>query len=340
MKKALAFLLTLSMLFALLAFGGQAFADDAAAGEEIGSEMWRLKLLAAAAQDDVEAMAALGSAYYKGEGFDKDLAAALKWLQKAADAGNTDALVTLGTMYLNGEGVEKDAQKAQELFTRATGGSAAPAAEAKADPAKPQADPDKTCLTGKWDEVISLHNCVTNPFILDETVSGAAWVEFTMLTPREPSGYPYGSWYLYARDTKGHWEHVGSFKLDKTMTAGKPVTKRIELDQPSTFTALTFTSAENGMDFTLWRFANFYVDPSCVPESARGQAPDSFEDQIAAWPTNRDYPLTRQSVNYGAYSEPGRIAYDTQYYTTNDNYTNTNDYRPSATDTYGTTGRG
>ena len=90
------------------------------------------------------------------------------------------------------------------------------------------------------------------------------------------------------------------------------------------------------MDFTLWRFANFYVDPSCVPESARGQAPDSFEDQIAAWPQNTSYPLTRQSVSYGGYSEPGRATFDTP----NDFNYPTNDYYPNATGTYGTTGRG
>lgn len=308
MKKALALLLTLSMIFALAALGGgQAFASDAAAGEEVGSEMWMLKLLAATALGDSDAMATLGQAYYKGEGVEKDYAAALDWLRKAADAGSTDALVTLGTMYLNGEGVEKDAAKAQEYFTRATTGNGAapkPAAETKAAAGKPQADGDKACLEGKWGELEWLRNGPNNFFYLDETVTNAEWVEFTMVTPKAPRGYPYGDWYLYVKDTDGNWSHVAKFALEKNMTNGKPVTMRLKLDKPSTFTAITITSVEGGMDFTLWRFIDFYVDPSCVPEGSRDFTPDSFEDQIAAY-AGREYPLTAQYFQYQAYSSDG-----------------------------------
>ncbi len=57
MKRILALILMLSMLFAVVS-GSQAYA--AAEGEEVGSEMWMLRLLAATALGDSEAMTTLG----------------------------------------------------------------------------------------------------------------------------------------------------------------------------------------------------------------------------------------------------------------------------------------
>ena len=198
----------------------------------------------------------------------------------------------------------------------AMGGSAAFADDAKKE--------EKAYLTGHWGEIEWIRNGDNNPFYLDETVSNISWVEFTMTVPAAPRGYPYGDWYLYVLDKDGkNWSHVAKFALTKDMTQGKPVTIRLALDAPTTFKAITITSVDSGMDFTLWRFIDFYTDPAVVPESMRGAEPDSIEDQVLAY-AGRQYPLTRQSFSYSAYSDPTRgNYYPDNYYPDNyypDNY--------------------
>ena len=198
----------------------------------------------------------------------------------------------------------------------AMGGSAAFADDAKKE--------EKAYLTGHWGEIEWIRNGDNNPFYLDETVSNISWVEFTMTVPAAPRGYPYGDWYLYVLDKDGkNWSHVAKFALTKDMTQGKPVTIRLALDAPTTFKAITISPVESGMDFTLWRFIDFYTDPAVVPESMRGAEPDSIEDQVLAY-AGRQYPLTRQSFSYSAYSDPTRgNYYPDNYYPDNyypDNY--------------------
>ena len=149
----------------------------------------------------------------------------------------------------------------------AMGGSAAFADDAKKE--------EKAYLTGHWGEIEWIRNGDNNPFYLDETVSNVSWVEFTMTVPAAPRGYPYGDWYLYVLDKDGkNWSHVAKFALTKDMTQGKPVTIRLSMDAPTTFKAITISPVESGMDFTLWRFIDFYTDPAVVPESMRGAEPD------------------------------------------------------------------
>ena len=208
----------------------------------------------------------------------------------------------------------------------AMGGSAAFADDAKKE--------EKAYLTGHWGEIEWIRNGDNNPFYLDETVSNVSWVEFTMTVPAAPRGYPYGDWYLYVLDKDGkNWSHVAKFALTKDMTQGKPVTIRLSMDAPTTFKAITISPVESGMDFTLWRFIDFYTDPAVVPESMRGAEPDSIEDQVLAY-AGRQFPLTRQTVSYSTYSDPsqGRPPYNpdgyypdnyypgTVYYPTNNYY--------------------
>ena len=132
-----------------------------------------------------------------------------------------------------------------------------------------------------------------------------------MTVPAAPRGYPYGDWYLYVLDQEGkNWSHVAKFALTKDMTQGKPVTIRLALDAPTTFKAITITSVESGMDFTLWRFIDFYTDPAVVPESMRDAEPESIEDQVRAY-AGKQFPLTRQAVTYSPYSDPTRGDYYT-----------------------------
>ena len=201
----------------------------------------------------------------------------------------------------------------------AMGGSAAFADDAAAK------DEEKAYLTGHWGEIEWVRNGDNNPFYLDETVSNATWVEFTMTVPAAPRGYPYGDWYLYVLDQEGkNWSHVAKFALTKDMTQGKPVTIRLALDAPTTFKAITITSVESGMDFTLWRFIDFYTDPAVVPESMRDAEPESIEDQVRAY-AGKQFPLTRQAVTYAPYSDPTRGDYYNPdgYYPDNNYYPGT-----------------
>ena len=125
------------------------------------------------------------------------------------------------------------------------------------------------------------------------------------------------------------------------MTQGKPVTIRLALDAPTTFKAITITSVDSGMDFTLWRFIDFYTDPAVVPESMRGAEPESIEDQVLAY-AGRQFPLTRQTVSYSTYSDPsqGRPPYNPDGYYPDNYYPGTvyyptNNYYPDDP-TYGT----
>ena len=217
----------------------------------------------------------------------------------------------------------------------AMGGSAA-----FADNEANAADEEMAYLAGHWGEIEWIRNGDNNPFYLDNTVTDATWVQFTMTVPVSPRGYPYGDWYLYTLDKDGKtWGHVAKFSLDKDMTAGKPVTIRLALDAPTTFKAITITSVDSGMDFTLWRLIDFYTDPACIPKEAQGAEPASLEDQLAAY-AGKQLPLTRQAVSYAPYSDPGRAPSEPGGYYPDDNYY-PNIYYPAtvitpADSTYGT----
>ncbi len=183
----------------------------------------------------------------------------------------------------------------------AAGGSAAFADDAAKDA-------DLAYLAGHWGEIEWILNGDNNPFYLDNIVSNATKVQFTMTVPVVPRGYPYGDWYLCALDQDGkNWDHIAMFHLDKDMTQGDPVTFKLALDGPSTFKALTISPVESDMDFTLWRLIDFYVDPACIPEEARGAEPASLADQLAEY-AGRQLPLTRQSFAPAPFAAPGRIS--------------------------------
>lgn len=61
----------------------------------------------------------VGIRYLGGEGFEKDPAKAVVWLQKAADQHNLSAMNALGTLSEEGIGVPKDAKKAFEWYEKA-----------------------------------------------------------------------------------------------------------------------------------------------------------------------------------------------------------------------------
>lgn len=66
--------------------------------------------------DDPEAQAHLAFCCYHGYGVDQDLAQAVDWYAKAAEAGHAQATCALGLCYDNGEGVARDRAEAMRLY--------------------------------------------------------------------------------------------------------------------------------------------------------------------------------------------------------------------------------
>ncbi len=68
-----------------------------AAAAEPGPGFW--ESLRAARQGDPDAQARVGRMFHRGEGVTRDLAEALRWYRRAADAGNPDGAYGLGVLY-------------------------------------------------------------------------------------------------------------------------------------------------------------------------------------------------------------------------------------------------
>ena len=121
MKKTIALLIAITMIFALCACGSTAAeapaekaAEEATAAPEATEkpETELEKLIREAGEGDVEAMMKLADMYLNGEDVEQDTRESISWYTKAAEAGNTEAMKNLGSYYLFAED-EKDPEKAE-----------------------------------------------------------------------------------------------------------------------------------------------------------------------------------------------------------------------------------
>ena len=69
-----------------------------------------------AEQGDEEALSAIGSLYFYGDGVEQDYLKALEYWEKAAEMGSGQAYYSLGFLYGAGLGVEKSLEKAKEYY--------------------------------------------------------------------------------------------------------------------------------------------------------------------------------------------------------------------------------
>ncbi|WP_026613321.1 peptidoglycan-binding protein [Ensifer aridi] len=76
-------------------------------------------LVTAAKGGDPLAFYEIAARFTEGRGVEKDLAEAVKWYQRAADAGVVPAEYRLANLYEKGAGVARDAAKAKELYRKA-----------------------------------------------------------------------------------------------------------------------------------------------------------------------------------------------------------------------------
>ena len=112
-------------------------------------------------------------------------------------------------------------------------------------------------LSGHWsdDKYYIRGNQWTHAFLLDSVVYDC--VSMTMdFTLTEYTGYPWGSWYLYARDERGNWAHIAEFSIAEG-SLNQQVTYQFRFDEPQTFDALALQSRVAN-EFTLSWLTSFY----------------------------------------------------------------------------------
>ena len=71
-------------------------------------------------QGNASAQLNLGALYYAGQGVNKDLKEAAKWMRQSAQQGNGRAQFNLAMMYAQGEGVPMDFPRALVWFSAAS----------------------------------------------------------------------------------------------------------------------------------------------------------------------------------------------------------------------------
>ena len=74
--------------------------------------------MAAAKQEDVEAMLKVGVAYSKGRGVEQNDESAFEWYTKAAKKGDKYAQCNLGVFYEHGRGCEIDLDQAMHWYQK------------------------------------------------------------------------------------------------------------------------------------------------------------------------------------------------------------------------------
>ena len=136
------------------------------------------------------------------------------------------------------------------------GGSSAP--KTSTEPSTSTADTGFLgALTGKWSEETYYirGNQWTHAFLLDSTVYDCVslTLDFKMT---EYTGYPWGSWYLYARDLNGNWAHIGEFDIAEG-SLNQTVTHYFTFAEPESFDALAFQSRVAN-EFTIGWSTSFY----------------------------------------------------------------------------------
>lgn len=114
-------------------------------------------------------------------------------------------------------------------------------------------------LFGSWGEQQAIHNGLTCPFNLDKEIVNCT--DLTMeLTITEYTGYPFGNWYLYAKDLNDRWDHIENFRIEKEQGDGSTRTYEFHFDSPQSFKALAICMRDKGNEYSMNSSENFYVN--------------------------------------------------------------------------------
>ena len=79
------------------------------------------------------------------------------------------------------------------------------------------------------------------------------------LTVTECSGFPYGNWYLYAKDLSDHWNHIEAFRIEKDVVMGRLYTYVFRFSDPQSFKALAITMQDRGNEYSITYDLSFYT---------------------------------------------------------------------------------
>lgn len=296
MKKAIAILLVLCMLVPLTL--STAFADNAPAVQS--AEEFEA-LVQKAQSGDAAAMAAVGTVYYRGSfhaGVTRDFAQAREWFEKAAAAGDKDVLMSLASIYEKGSSGEKNPEKAYNCYKMAAEAGIAGAEEKLKNPAFAVfvRKDNSAKLTGRLGEAVTIAGRDIMPFYLDAPLvdCSAISMELCMLNY---SGWPFGLYALYGMDQTGAWKELGRFQIEKYQADGEVRTYDFQLAEPGTFTALAVVIIEDGMDFTLYHSAEYYVDKGAVSAYSETLPRPVFKASDAECPVVSSHVYTSAYVN-------------------------------------------
>ena len=80
------------------------------------------------------------------------------------------------------------------------------------------------------------------------------------LTVTECSGFPYGNWYLYAKDLSDHWKHIDAFRIEKDVVMGKMYTYVFRFSEPQSFKALAISMQDRGNEYSISYSISFYTE--------------------------------------------------------------------------------
>lgn len=79
------------------------------------------------------------------------------------------------------------------------------------------------------------------------------------LTVTECSGFPYGNWYLYAKDLSDHWNHIEAFRIEKDVVMGRLYTYVFRFSDLQSFKALAITMQDRGNEYSITYDLSFYT---------------------------------------------------------------------------------
>lgn len=113
-------------------------------------------------------------------------------------------------------------------------------------------------LYGSWGEREAIRNGTYAPYNLSSKMTNCT--DLTMvLSIVDYTGYPFGDWYLYAKDLNGNWDHIGEFRIEKDQADGDPRTYEFHFKQPQSFKALAICVRDSGAQFDLTWNIDYYA---------------------------------------------------------------------------------
>lgn len=258
MKRVFALLLALCVLLSLSVSAYAATAPAVKSAEEFE------EMLQKAEGGDADAMATVGTVYYRGNynaGITRDFASALEWFEKAAEAGNKTVLMDLATIYDKGTAGVRNLDKAYTYYKQAEEAGFEGAKEKTEEPrfAAFHWKDNAALLAGKLGGYETIKGRDSMPLYLDAPVVDCSLITME-LAIMDFSGWPFGQYGLFAQDLNGEWIELGRFQIEQFQASADARTYSFPLDQPVSFRALAVVIMEKGMDFTLYHADNFYVD--------------------------------------------------------------------------------